>query len=392
MEEQRYYFKVSPGNILSDIVRVPYTAGTNTYYDIDECCPITATTIETITGTTGYYSGMTDILSGGTGGTSILTGLTIPILFTQTAIDIGYYSVFDGAVLQSSLMKNFLFSADTSTPYTYIFYNTSETEFLKFLSLTTYKIDWGDGSPLQTLTSPIPVSHTYPLSPGQYQITFYANSPWGVSTIVKTITVPFTNVTIFNPQGTAFFTPNTGSWSGTPVSYDYIFTGDSNTNLNDFFSSGYTTVPYVISGYTQSAINDLEQYGPKYSLLGGKFKPGIPVTGSSGSVGIVYTPDPTLGYTAYTINDIDYYDYEDGTTIYVTYSSGFTSDNLILTAITKNEALMNLIDQPQILSNVFVERGKTSVLETFERIGEVDNLGDLEKYGYKFFKVEKNDL
>jgi len=63
-----------------------------------------------------------------------------------------------------------------------------------------------------------------------------------------------------------------------------------------------------------------------------------------------------------------------------------------MTAITKNEALMNIVDQPQILSNVFIERGKTSVLETFERIGEVDNLGDLEKYGYKFFKVEKNDL
>jgi len=134
MEEQRYYFKISPGNLLSDLVQVPYTAGTNTYYDIDECCPITATTIETITGTTGVYTGLTYLLSGGTDGTSLLTGLTIPILFTQTAIDIGYYSVFDGAVLQSSLIKNFLFSADTSTPYTYLFYNTSETEYLKFLN------------------------------------------------------------------------------------------------------------------------------------------------------------------------------------------------------------------------------------------------------------------
>lgn len=392
MEEQRYYFKISPENILSDLVKVPYTAGTNTYYEVDPCCPITATTTETLTGTTGVYTGLTYLLTGGTGGTSLLTGLTIPIMFTQTAIDIGYYSVFDGAVLQSSLMKNFLFSADTSAPYTYFFYNTSQTEFLKFLALTTYRIDWGDGSPQQIVTSPAPIAHTYPLSPGQYQITFYANSPWGVSTIVKTITVPFTNVTIFNPQGTAFFTPNTGSWSGTPVSYDYIFTGDSNTNLQDFFSSGYTTTPFVVSGYTQSAINDLAQYGPKYSLLGGKFKPGIPVTGTSGCVGIVYAPNPSFPYTAYTIDNIDYFDYEDGTTIYVVNSSGFTSENLIMTAITKNEGLMNMIDQPQIISNVFVERGKVSVFESFERIGEVDNLGDLEKYGYKFFKVQKNNL
>ena len=144
MEEQRYYFKISPENVVSDLVKVPYTAGTNTYYDIDECCPITATTIETISGYTGVYTGLTHILSGGTNGNSLLTDLTIPLLFTQTAIDIGYYSVFDGAVLQSSLIKNFLFSANTTTPYTYIFYNTSEVDFLKFLSLTTYKIDWGD--------------------------------------------------------------------------------------------------------------------------------------------------------------------------------------------------------------------------------------------------------
>jgi hypothetical protein len=63
-----------------------------------------------------------------------------------------------------------------------------------------------------------------------------------------------------------------------------------------------------------------------------------------------------------------------------------------MTAITKNEALMNMIDQPQIISNVFIERGKVSVFESFERIGEVDNLGDLQKYGYKFFKVQKNNL
>jgi hypothetical protein len=392
MEEQRYYFKISPENLLSDLVRVPYTAGTNTYYEVDPCCPITATTTETLTGTTGVYTGLTYLLTGGTDGTSLLTGLTIPILFTETAIDIGYYSVFDGAVLQSSLMKNFLFSADTTSPYTYFFYNTSQTEFLKFLGLTIYKIDWGDGSPQQIVTSPAPIAHTYPLSSAQYEVTFIANSPWGNSTITKTITVPFTNVSIFNPQGTAYFTPNTGSWTGTPVSYDYIFTGDSNTNLQDFFSSGYTTTPFVVSGYTQSAINDLIQYGPKYTLLGGKFKVGVPVTGTSGCVGIVYTPNPSFPYTAYTIDNIDYYDYDDGTTIYIVNSSGFTSENLIMTAITKNEALMNMIDQPQIISNVFIERGKVSVFESFERIGEVDNLGDLQKYGYKFFKVQKNNL
>jgi hypothetical protein len=61
----------------------------------------------------------------------------------------------------------------------------------------------------------------------------------------------------------------------------------------------------------------------------------------------------------------------------------------VLSAITKDEALLNIIDEPQLQSNIFVERGKMSPIETIERLGEVDNLGDLIKYGYKFFKIKK---
>ena len=59
--------------------------------------------------------------------------------------------------------------------------------------------------------------------------------------------------------------------------------------------------------------------------------------------------------------------------------------------IVKNEALLNVIDEPEVQSNVFIERGKVSGLESMERLGEVDNLGDLEKYGYKFFNIIKID-
>lgn len=389
MEEQKYYFKISPENILSDLTTVTYTAGTEVYYDIDACCFITATTENTITGTTGLYLNMQDILSGGTNGSSILTGLTIPLLFTQTATDFGYYSVFDGAILQKDVINNFIFTANTSNPYTYIFYNTSNQELVKFLELITYVVDWGDGSPTITLTNTTPLIHTYPSSNSQYTITMTANSPWGISLVEKTITVPFTGTTIDNPNGTAYFTPHTGNWSATPINYEYIFSGDSNTNLSDFYSSNNTTTPFLITGYTNSSINDLAQYGPKFSLLAGKFKIGSQVTGTTGCVGTVWGPDVTNTYTAYTINNIDYFDYEDYT-LYITYSSGLTQNDLILSAITKNEALLNVIDQPEVQTNVFVERGKQSVLEYIERLGEVDNVGDLEKYGYKFFKVKKD--
>jgi hypothetical protein len=389
MEEQKYYFKVSPENIKGDLLTVKYTGDSDTFYTIDPCCLITGETIEYVTGTTGVYTGMTHVLSGNTGGTSFLTGLTIPILFTQTAVDIGYYSTFDGAILQKDVIQNFLFSGSTFTPTTYSLYNTSDLEFKKFLKLVTYSVDWGDGT-VESISGTTPVTHTYPLINGTYTIVMTANSPWGISTVSKTITIPFTNVPIFNPQGTATFTPAGGSWSGTPINYNYIFSGDSNTNINDFISSNYISVPFIVSGYTESTVNDLIQYGPKYLLYGGKFKLGIPVTGTSGNVGIYWGPDPTNTYTAYTISNIDYYDYSDGTTLYITESSGLTENDIILSALTKNESYLNIIDQPEVQTNVYVDRGKLSVLEYIERLGEVDNLGDLTKYGYGFFKV-KND-
>jgi hypothetical protein len=390
MEEQKYYFKISPENIFGDLRLVQYTGGTDVYDTTDPCCPIlTGETSVTGVDYIGVYTGMTYVLSGGTNGDSLLTGLTIPIMITQTAVDMGYYSVFDGAVLQKDVINNFLFSATTGSPYTYYFYNTSDTELLKFLSLVTYVVDWGDGSPNVTITGTSPLSHTYPTSNSEYQITMTATSPWGISKITKTITIPFDDVIITNPNGTATFTPAGGNWTGTSFNYDYIFSGDSNTDINDFFSYNYTTIPFLVSGNTESTINDLSQYGPKSSLYGGKFKIGIQVTGTTGSVGTVWGPDPDGLYTAYTINQIDYFDYENFT-IFMVYSSGFTQDNIIMTGLTKNEALINVIDQPEVQTNVFVERGKNSALEYIERIGEVDNVGDLEKYGYGFFNVKKD--
>ena len=390
MEEQKYYFKISPENIFGDLRLVQYTGGTDVYDTTDPCCPIlTGETSVTGVDFIGVYTGMSYVLSGGTNGDSLLTGLTIPIMITQTAVDMGYYSVFDGAVLQKDVINNFLFSATTGSPYTYYFYNTSDTEFIKFLSLVTYVVDWGDGSPNVTITSTSPISHNYPTSNSEYQITMTATSPWGISKITKTVTTPFDDVVITNPNGDATFTPAGGNWSGTSFNYDYIFSGDSNTDINDFFSYNYTTIPFLVSGYTESTINDLSQYGPKSNLYGGKFKIGVQVTGTTGSVGTVWGPDPNGLYTAYTINQIDYFDYDEFT-VFMVYSSGFTQDNIIMTGLTKNEALINVIDQPEVQTNVFIERGKNSALEFIERIGEVDNVGDLEKYGYGFFNVKKD--
>jgi hypothetical protein len=331
----------------------------------------------------GVYSAMTQILTGNTNQTSLLTGLTLPILITQNINDVGYYDPFDGDITQQDVVTNFLFSSDTQNPYVVNVYNTSE-QYQKFLDLSSYRVDWGDGTEQRvTNFSPNFISHTYPTQVGTYEITLSQTNPWGDIKVTKTVNLPYRQTTTTNQTGTAYFTSNLGEWSATPISYDYIFTGDSNQNLSSQFSYNFTTVPYVVSGQSTSQLQTLEQYGPTSYVVG------KPIYLNRALYGTVTDINPV--FTAYTIQNVDYYDYSDGTTIFFMESSGFTEDNLVSTPITKQEVLMGVIDQPQIQTNVYVERGKNSAYERIQRLGEVDNVGDLVNYGYGFFNVVRKD-
>lgn len=334
--------------------------------------------------TVGVYSAMTKVVSSGPNDTSLLTGLTIPILIRQTAVDVGYYSPFDGAVLQKDVVANFIFSSTTDNPYVYNIYNTS-SEFQKFLDLSSYKVDWGDGSPKQTITTYTPnsLSHTYPVANKTYTISLEQTNPWGITRVSKTITTPYSLVTPTNPNGEAFFIPAGGNWVNTPVSYDYIFSGDAVNEVPAQTSINYVTVPYTISGITRSSITDLALYGTT------KYMVGVPVIKNGQIWGVI--SDINDVYTAYTINSVNYFDYIDGTTIFFEQSSGFTDNNLTAVPITKDEVLLKVVDQAQIQSSIFIERGKSSVFERIQRLGEVDNLGDLISYGYNFFNVVKKN-
>ena len=353
-----YRFIVSPENIEGDLAVVDYLGQS-----------------------VGVYSAMTQVLTSGVNGSSLLTGLTIPILIKQTAIDAGYYTPFDGAVLQKDIVANFLFSSTTQEPYKWYVYNTSD-QLQKFLQVSDYSVDWGDGSQVQQITqyTPLSINHTYPTTNKTYTITLQQTNPWGITRVEKQITTPYKIVTPLNPQGVAFFIPLGGSWAGTPISYDYIFSGDAENTVSAQTSNNYVTVPYTISGITKSRIRELKLYGdPPYQV-------GVPVIANGQIWGAI--SDINLIFTAYTIQDINYYDYSDGTTIFFELSSGFTPNNLTAVPITKNEALLKVMDQPQIQSDVFVERGKNSAYERVQRLGEVDNIGDMINYGYGFFNVE----
>ena len=133
----------------------------------------------------GVYSGLSYVLSGGTNGSSLLTGLTIPIMITQNINDIGYYSTFDGYIDQIDVVTNFVISGDPISQYTVYVYNTASYNFQNYLQQSEYVINWGDGSigPSLTLGNTIQ-SHSYASNPQNYIITLYILVP--ISRIVVT--------------------------------------------------------------------------------------------------------------------------------------------------------------------------------------------------------------
>ena len=360
MKTDRTYYLISPEVLKSDIVEETYSG--NTF---------------------GVYSAMTEILSGGTGGSSLLTGLTIPIVFTQSFNDLGYYTPFDGYIIQKDVVNNFVYSGNPNNGFEVFVYNTSDRDFKKFLQLADYVIDWGDGSSTQKIneTAPTYLSHTFPFA-GDFEIKITQSNPWGVTEVKKVITVPMVGTTIPNPDGTITFTPQGGSWAGTPLSYDYIFEGDAENNIQYQISSNHTQVPFVVSGFTKSQLTSLSSYGSV------RYATNVPIFQNGQLLGVI--DEITTDYTAYTINEIEYYDYPDGTTIFIENSSGITANDISVSAITKQEVLLDMVSSPEIQSEVFIDRGKNSAFEGLERLGEVDNIGDLTRYGYGFYKINEN--
>jgi hypothetical protein len=341
---------------------------------------------ETYSGFTfGYYSGLTEILSGGTGGSSLLTDVSIPIFLKQDYADVGYYSPFDGDLTHYQENVNFTFVLDPLQPNGICILNTSKRN-VTYLSGATYYVDWGDGSPIEEVIGFIPTTtcHNY-LVEGTYTISFSGNSSYGLFMVKKNVTIPYQTIPYSNPDGVVTFMSENGSWSGTPTSQKYIYFFDANNTVNQQISALYVNIPFVVSGNTRSRLEELQVYGVN------PYIDGLMITLEDGTTGM--TLSQSVNFTAYTINDQTYLDYPNGTSIFYCFSEGLTSNMLTASGLTKFEYLMNIIEQPEIQSYVFIERGKYSGMENFRRIGETNNVGSLSNYGLGFFDVRNwNDI
>ena len=296
------------------------------------------------------------------------TTFNVPLFLEADLDEMGVMVEFDGEIEQVEQLCNFTYSGNGNQ---ITVYNTASTNRLKKIVDADFTIDWGDGSIVTGFTLLSNVSHTYSTS-GVKKIKVTMDSPWAVQNVEKTIRVPLVSgYTGTNPLGTLTFDVPYTSITG--VTQNYLNDYDYNTG------TGYTA---AITGTTSflgigpSRIGELKLYGSSNTYSGLTYS-GITIEGE------YYL------YTGYTLDGLDYKDLSDG----VTYISGnpdsFEMETVIDAMLTRNEHFLGFIDDPVIYSDIFVERGKQGVCEHNLRLGEVDNLGELEVYGNGFFTVRK---
>lgn len=292
------------------------------------------------------------------------TTYQIPIFLESTVDEMGVMVEFDGDLIQVEQLCNFSY---TQTGSTIQVYNTVDSSQLRHIVEQVFTINWGDGNysgitVSQNINENLPtLTHTYTTSSG-YTITISLNSPWNSQILSKHITIP-QNISVLNPLGT---------FSGFTIPYTDI-TGQTQDYINDLDytnNTGYTTFSFAALG--RSRISELKLYGSNtYSG----------VTGGTTVDGIVYS--------AYTIDNLTYVDYADGITSITGRTNDFQKEEIFNQMLTRNEHFIGFIDDPVVYSDIFVERGKLGIMENNLRLGEIDNTGELEIYGDKFFNVKK---
>ena len=68
---------------------------------------------------------------------------------------------------------------------------------------------------------------------------------------------------------------------------------------------------------------------------------------------------------------------------------GWNETNTSLSALVKEEYLFGIISVPEVQSDVFIDRGQTSVLDMHLKLSEIKDLGGLSRYGNGLYKLNK---
>ena len=90
--------------------------------------------------------------------------------------------------------------------------------------------------------------------------------------------------------------------------------------------------------------------------------------------------------TGHTLN---YSDIGDNKSLLTFNSNGLNSENSVQFPCVKLDYLIGVVDSPKIEMDVFIDRGVNSSFEQHMRLGDINSLTDLEKYGNGYFKIKE---
>lgn len=355
----------------------------NTGYLPTGYTPYSGYVVNNVTGSlpTGSYIWNGTSWSGLTG--SLNQSYNLPIVLEADADEMGVMSSFDGFIEQVEQIVNFSYKQSGST---ITVYGTMNPDKLRKIVDQNFSINWGDGTTGTlsvnggVLYSNLPsTSHTY-ITSGQHLITISLDSPWSKQKTQKIVTTP-QDITVLNPLGT---------FSGFTIPYTQI-TGSLDYLNDSKFSSftGSAILKYMAIG--GSKIGELRKYGQTTlstsSYVTGTFS-GSLYTGYTLETGALIVSN-SLVSGSISSGSLWYMDFADGYTMITGKTNNFTKEEVINNVITRNEHFIGFIDDPTVYSDIFVERGRQGVMEPNLRLGEIDNMSELDVYGNGYFKVRK---
>lgn len=291
----------------------------------------------------------------------------IPIFLESKVDEFGVMVGFDGDLEQVEQIVNFTYTISNSTVTVY---NTVNPDKLRKIVEQTFTVNWGDGETssievnLGILNTNLPsVSHTYS-NDGVYEIKIILDSPWSTERLSKIITLP-QNTFNYNPLGTFTNIVVPAYDNATGQTQNYL------NNLDYTNNTGNTNPGFTYLAIGKSRLGELQLYG------------------SNEYLGTTTGTDSIGNYTAYTIDNLYYKDYPDGYTMITGTTSDFTKEEVFNKLITRNEHFLGFVEEPQVYSDIFVDRKKQSVLENNFRLSEIDSVGELDVYQNEFFIIKK---
>ena len=169
----------------------------------------------------------------------------------------------------------------------------------------------------------------------------------------------------------------------------YTVTGSCASRLNEVKKNAISPVFYKQYFYSiDTTANGLDIYD-SYYYTGNTLNTPMPILGISGITGV------TQYLLKYYIDKIKYIEYSGATATGTTFS--FVSDGLNNTndfdnfKLIKDENKNNVINNPEITSDVFIIRQEVSVFEKNYNLEYIKNLIDLETFaGGNYYNIVKN--